>query len=104
MQVKKATITRIDNGTSLDLGVIGKTSKMDMFRRIAAKGPEVCEFLDDLGEFEFEWLAAGRVWIFTDSSGQHVATLRAEIDDDATARKRDAQYRERLAAYNASVA
>ena len=104
MNVKRATITRIDNGNTLDLGIISKAGKMDMFRKLTGNGDKVCDFLDDLGDFNFEWLTAGRVWIFTDETGSHVATLRAEIDEAATRRKREAQYRENLAAYNASIA
>ena len=103
MNVKKAIITRIDNNTQLDLGFTGKTGKMDMFRKVTDNGDKVCDFLDDLGEFEFEWLKPGKVWIFNDENGNHIATLRAEVDEAATARKREAQYREQLAAYNASI-
>lgn len=100
MTIRKATLYR-NNGAELDLGNTSKTGKMHMLKMMQASGDEICEFLNDCGEFEFIWNTASKVWEFFNEAGELIGLAKFEVDNAANYQARIRRYNDQKSAYEA---
>ena len=66
-----AQVVRNDTGERLTLEKTRKRGKMHMFRLKQDHGESICRFLDDCGEFRFEWKSRSGVktwWFYSEDN------------------------------------
>ena len=99
--IYQATLKTINGNISL--GKSGKKTKRAMLDMMIKNGKDICDHLDDYGDFDFVWNTKTKVWEFFSEKGDKIGFCKFEYDSKSTMDKKWKLYYEQKSAYDAQL-